>query len=140
MLPRCAPYPSDLPRAAFPPITLYLRHIQARTPIRHVGATTCTPLPQYSYTGTATDTPLMRWLSDYTFPREAGMQDLEAAGKLYGQLVRRLLSNGTTTALYFASLHVEPCLLLASICEEAGQRAFVGKARCCPPAFVRHRH
>lgn len=69
----------------------------------------------------------MRWLSDYTFPREAAVQDLEAAGKLYSQLVQRLLGNGTTTALYFASLHNEPSLLLARICEEAGQRAFVGK-------------
>lgn len=82
---------------------------------------------QYSYTGTATDTPLMRWLSDYTFPRESEMQDLEVAEKLYSQLVQRLLLNGTTTALYFASLHLAPSLLLARICEEAGQRAFIGK-------------
>lgn len=82
---------------------------------------------QYSYTGTATDTPLMRWLSDYTFPRESKMQDLEVAEKLYSQLVQRLLLNGTTTALYFASLHLAPSLLLARICEEAGQRAFIGK-------------
>lgn len=69
----------------------------------------------------------MKWLSDYTFPREAAVQDLEAACKLYSQLVHRLLCNGTTTALYFASLHKAPSLLLARICEEAGQRAFVGK-------------
>lgn len=29
---------------------------------------------QYSYTGTATDRPLMDWLDHYTFPREAQMQ------------------------------------------------------------------
>ena len=85
--------------------------------------------PQYSYTGTATDKSLMSWLEDYTFPREAALTDLDAAGKQYRQLVRRLLRNGTTTALYFASLHAAPSLLLASICKEDGQRAFVGKVR-----------
>jgi len=41
--------------------------------------------------------------------------------------VARLLRNGTTTALYFASLHLAPSLTLARICAHAGQRAFVGK-------------
>ncbi len=40
-------------------------------------------LVQYSYTGTATDKPLMQWLQDYTFPRESGMQDLTAAATQY---------------------------------------------------------
>ncbi len=69
----------------------------------------------------------MEWLQDYTFPRESGMQDLEAAAAQYQSLVARLLRNGTTTALYFASLHLAPTLLLARTCAEAGQRAFVGK-------------
>ena len=42
-------------------------------------------------------------------------------------LVARLLRNGTTTALYFASLHLAPTLTLARVCARAGQRAFVGK-------------
>ena len=84
-------------------------------------------LLQYSYTGTATDKPLMKWLQDYTFPRESGMRNLDTAAAQYQSLVSRLLQNGTTTALYFASLHLEPTLLLARVCAEAGQRAFVGK-------------
>ena len=133
----------------------------------------------------------MQWLQDYTFPRESGMKDMEAAASLYQvcshahqnpmcqrglhtrclagraranmcihqkpgrdlrllhlhvlsisknavslcllccdqSLVARLLRNGTTTALYFASLHLAPSLTLARVCAHAGQRAFIGKAR-----------
>lgn len=35
--------------------------------------------------------------------------------------------NGTTTAMYFATLHKEASLLLADIAHQFGQRAFVGK-------------
>ena len=52
-------------------------------------------LPQYSYTGTATDKPLMQWLQDYTFPRETSMQDLEAAASQY-QVPAELTSKSCT--------------------------------------------
>ncbi|CAL5228621.1 g11785 [Coccomyxa viridis] len=83
--------------------------------------------PQYSYTGTATDRPLMDWLDHYTFPREAQMQDLKEAKAQYSQLVQRLISNGTTTAVMFGSLHLEPTMLLADTLHQAGLRAYVGK-------------
>ncbi|CAK0782316.1 hypothetical protein CVIRNUC_005629 [Coccomyxa viridis] len=83
--------------------------------------------PQYSYAGTATDRPLMQWLDHYTFPREAQMQDLKEAKAHYNKLVERLISNGTTTALVFGSLHLEPTKLLADILHQAGMRAYVGK-------------
>lgn len=35
--------------------------------------------------------------------------------------------NGTTTAMYFATIHKEASLLLADIAHQTGQRAFVGK-------------
>ncbi|EIE20078.1 guanine deaminase [Coccomyxa subellipsoidea C-169] len=82
--------------------------------------------PQYSYSGTATDKPLMAWLDEYTFPRESRHQDLALARTEYSKLVQRLLSNGTTTSLYFASLHLEPAQLLAELLHQAGQRAYVG--------------
>jgi Amidohydrolase family len=56
--------------------------------------------PQYSYTGTATDKPLMQWLEHYTFPREAAMQDLAVAESVYGMMIRRLLANGTSEATF----------------------------------------
>ncbi|KAK9901242.1 hypothetical protein WJX75_002216 [Coccomyxa subellipsoidea] len=82
--------------------------------------------PQYSFSGTATDKPLMSWLDEYTFPRESRHQDLTLARTEYIKLVQRLLSNGTTTALYFASLHLEPTQLLAQLLHQMGQRAYVG--------------
>lgn len=84
---------------------------------------------QYSYTGTATDLPLMQWLDHYTFPREAALQDLALAKREYSQLIARLLAHGTTTVLYFATLHLAPTLLFADLLKAAGQRAYVGKAR-----------
>lgn len=55
--------------------------------------------PQFTYTGTATDRPLMEWLNVYAFPAEKRFQDTAWACKVYRQLVQRLLQNGTTTAL-----------------------------------------
>ena len=43
------------------------------------------------------------------------MQDLKEAKRQYSQLVQRLISNGTTTAMVFGSLHLEPTMLLADI-------------------------
>ena len=83
--------------------------------------------PQYSYTGTHTDTELMEWLEKYTFPAERRMADVNVARVIYDKLVRCLLRNGTTTVMYFATIHVEATKALADICNTLGQRAFVGK-------------
>jgi guanine deaminase len=64
----------------------------------------------------------------YTFPTEARFaSDPAFARHVYGRLIRRLIGGGTTTALFFATLHLEPCQLLADLLEQAGMRAFVGK-------------
>ncbi|CDH59697.1 guanine deaminase-like [Lichtheimia corymbifera JMRC:FSU:9682] len=83
--------------------------------------------PQITYTGTATDIPLMDWLQKYTFPSERQFEDPAWARKVYDVLVRRLLCNGTTTALYFASIHLEASKILADSALKHGQRAFIGK-------------
>uniref|UniRef100_A0A3B3TSY0 Guanine deaminase n=1 Tax=Poecilia latipinna TaxID=48699 RepID=A0A3B3TSY0_9TELE len=83
--------------------------------------------PQYSYTGTALDMPLLQWLNTYTFPVESRFQDLEFAKKVYTQVVKRTLRNGTTTACYFATIHTDASLLLGQIANDFGQRALVGK-------------
>jgi len=41
--------------------------------------------------------------------------------------VKRFLANGTTTATYFGSLHLEPNLVLVDSIIRLGQRAVVGK-------------
>uniref|UniRef100_A0A8C8E1Y3 Guanine deaminase n=1 Tax=Oryzias sinensis TaxID=183150 RepID=A0A8C8E1Y3_9TELE len=82
---------------------------------------------QYSYAGTALDMPLLQWLNTYTFPVESHFKDLEFAKKVYTQVVKRTLRNGTTTACYFATIHTDASLLLGQIANDFGQRALVGK-------------
>ena len=82
---------------------------------------------QWPQAGTALDKPLEVWLTEYTFPLEARYRDLGFADKVYNDIVRTTLNNGTTTAVYFATVDREPSVLLASICAKLGQRGFVGK-------------
>ncbi|WP_397537198.1 guanine deaminase [Rummeliibacillus pycnus] len=83
--------------------------------------------PQWAQSGTALDIPLYDWLNTYTFPLESKFSNLEFAKNVYRDLVSTLLANGTTTALYFATVHKEASLLLAEICAKKGQRGLVGK-------------
>ncbi|MWV44659.1 guanine deaminase [Paenibacillus sp. HJL G12] len=83
--------------------------------------------PQWAQSGTALDIPLHDWLNTYTFPLESKFSDLDFAKKVYDDLVSTLLANGTTTVLYFATVHKEASLLLAEICAQKGQRGLVGK-------------
>ena len=84
-----------------------------------------------AFTGTATDRPLMGddgWLETYTFPAERLLQDnLQTAHRVYEGVVRKTLSFGTTTACYYATLHLEPCKVLADVAHSLGQRALIGK-------------
>jgi len=96
--------------------------------------------PQYPQLGLALDEPLEVWLQKYTFPLEARYADLDFARAAYGTLVTDLLAGGTTTALYFATVHREATELLAEICLAQGQRALVGKvvmdlAESCPDYY-----
>jgi guanine deaminase len=83
--------------------------------------------PQWPQMGKALDVPLNRWLQEHTFPLEARYEDCGFASRVYESLVSALLANGTTSALYFATIHQESSILLGQICLEYGQRAFVGK-------------
>lgn len=83
--------------------------------------------PQWAQSGTALDIPLYDWLNTYTFPLESRFSDLDFAKEVYDDVVSTLLANGTTTALYFATVHKEASLLLAEICAAKGQRGLVGK-------------
>lgn len=96
--------------------------------------------PQYPQLGSALDVPLEVWLHKYTFLLEARFADLAFARRAYGLLVDDLLANGTTTALYFATVHQEATRLLADLCLEKGQRALVGKVAMdhpenCPDTY-----
>lgn len=90
--------------------------------------------PQYAQLGQALDVPLEVWLEKYTFPLEARYADLDFARPRYEALVSDLLASGTTTAVYFATVHREATALLADICIDKGQRALVGKVVMDDPA------
>lgn len=81
---------------------------------------TCDCLAQYSYAGTATDKPLLRWLDEYTFPSEARHADLARARSEHSKLIARLLGNGTTTAMYFATLSLVATKLFAEQLHQVG--------------------
>lgn len=83
--------------------------------------------PQWPQAGMALDKPLNEWLDEYTFPLEAKYQDTDFARKSYHHLVRNLVNNGTTTALYFGTIHEAANLVLAEECNQLGQRAFIGQ-------------
>lgn len=83
--------------------------------------------PQWGQSGTALDIPLHDWLNTYTFPLESKFKDTGFAEKVYSHLVDTLLAHGTTTGLYFATVHEEASYKLAEICAKKGQRGLVGK-------------
>lgn len=83
--------------------------------------------PQYPNAGKGLDHGLLEWLNKYTFPTEAKFKELEFAKNTYRKIVRRTLENGSTTASYYGTIHIDACLALCDIIEENGQRALVGK-------------
>ncbi len=83
--------------------------------------------PQWPQLGKALDVPLEVWLQQYTFPLEARYRDRAFAEQVYTDMVGNLLAEGTTTAVYFATIHDGASRALAEICLAKGQRAFVGK-------------
>ncbi|XP_026735338.1 guanine deaminase-like [Trichoplusia ni] len=86
-----------------------------------------THAPQFPNIGLGLDRPLLEWLAKYTFPLEKRYKDTEFAAKVYDQVVQRLLRNGTTTACYFGSLHVDGTLELVKSAIKHHQRALIGK-------------
>ena len=89
--------------------------------------------PQWPQLGKALHLPLYDWLSSNTFPLEARYSDTAFARRVYSSLVDTLIANGTTTAVYFGTVHREANKVLAEICLERGQRAFVGKVAMDDP-------
>ncbi len=83
--------------------------------------------PQWPQVGTGLDLPLERWLFEYTFPLEARYDNLEFAQHVWTDLVSTLLAHGTTTAVYYGSVHVDSTTSLARTCATLGQRALVGR-------------
>ncbi|KAL7633762.1 UNVERIFIED_CONTAM: hypothetical protein RMT77_015716 [Armadillidium vulgare] len=102
---------------------------------------THTHAPQFPNNGLALDLPLLEWLQAYTFPTEAQFSDTLFAREVYTKVVERLLRNGTTTASYYATVHLEGSKILADVVHDKGQRALIGKVnmvRNCPEYYKEH--
>jgi guanine deaminase len=83
--------------------------------------------PQWPMRGLGQGLHILEWLEQVTFPVEARFADTEYARKTYENTVCDFLRQGITTASYYGSRHAEATRILAEICLEKGQRAFVGK-------------
>ncbi|CEO41601.1 amidohydrolase family protein [Photobacterium kishitanii] len=83
--------------------------------------------PQWPQAGKGLDLPLYDWLQNYTFPLENRYSDNAFAAMVYQDVTKTLLANGTTSAVYFASIHRQSTEVLAQTCLNVGQRAYVGK-------------
>ena len=83
--------------------------------------------PQWPQLGTGLDLPLEQWLFEHTFPLEARYADAVFAVSVWDSLVPTLLAHGTTTAVYYATVHEEATTALGEACVRHGQRAFVGR-------------
>jgi len=83
--------------------------------------------PQWTQRGTGRGQLIMDWLNTITFPHEARFADPDYARKTYESCVSGFIKQGITTASYYGSLHGEATKILAQVCLEKGQRAYVGK-------------
>lgn len=83
--------------------------------------------PQYVFSGTGMDLPLLEWLNKYTFPTESRFKDAQFARFAYEKAVKRHMKCGTTFAAYYATIHLDASKVLVEVIQSLGQRAFVGK-------------
>ena len=100
---------------------------------------THTHAPQFAFAGLGYDLQLLEWLETYTFPSEAKFADLAYAAKVCENAVRRTLLAGTTSCVYFGTLHTDAAVLLGQTARRHGQRSFVGKVNMArnSPAIYR---
>jgi guanine deaminase len=90
--------------------------------------------PQWPQLGKALDRPLEEWLQIHTFPLESRYADTDYARTVYESLVDGLIWNGTTTAVYFATLHLPATQILADVCLKRSQRALIGRVAMDDPS------
>jgi guanine deaminase len=108
-----------------------------------ISADTHIHAPQYPNVGIFGKSTLLDWLTTYTFPLESSLGNpdspmykssnttppnpLARAKSVYTRVISRTLACGTTTASYYATIHVPATNLLATLAFSIGQRAFIGR-------------
>lgn len=87
---------------------------------------------QFPNIGIGLDSPLLDWLTQYTFPLEREFTDsnpnkLKLAQEVYSLVINKTISSGTTCASYFTTTDPETTNLFGELLLKFGQRGFVGK-------------
>lgn len=93
--------------------------------------------PQTRVIGSASG-PLLQWLESTIFPEEARFVDVEYARTVALELVQRLASAGTTTAVLYSSSSPSATRVLFETLAESGMRAVAGLTlmdQHCPEAL-----
>ncbi|KGT91642.1 guanine deaminase [Erwinia typographi] len=70
---------------------------------------------------------LLEWLQQYTFPVESQYHCPQHSARMSAFFLHQLLSNGTTTALVFGTVHPESVDALFSAADRLGMRLIAGK-------------
>jgi guanine deaminase len=83
-------------------------------------------LPQFDMIG-AHGIPLLRWLSDITFPAEIKWEDVNVAKEMTHRVVAQLLSKGTTGICAYATVHHESARAAIEVARDAGLHGVIGQ-------------
>jgi guanine deaminase len=78
---------------------------------------------------------LLDWLNDHTFPQEARFSDAQHAAVIAELFLDQLLTNGTTTALVFCTVHPQSVDAFFTAAQQRSLRMIAGKVlmdRNCP--------
>ncbi len=81
---------------------------------------------------------LLDWLETYTYPAEEKFADPDFARVTAEQFLDRMLANGTTSAMVFATVHAHSAKALFSAAHERNLRLWTGKVlmdRNCPESL-----
>ncbi len=81
---------------------------------------------------------LLDWLNKYAFPEEQKFIDAAYAGEVANFFADALLSNGTTTALVFSTVHSQSVDAMFSAAKQRNMRLLTGKVlmdRNCPESL-----
>jgi guanine deaminase len=81
---------------------------------------------------------LLSWLQDYTYPEEIRFSDTGYAQEISERFFAALISNGTTCACIYCSVHEKATDLAFQAASRTGIRAFIGKTMmdCNSPAAL----
>lgn len=83
-------------------------------------------LPQIDQRGKHGAT-LLEWLQKYIFPAEMAFSNLDVARDASRRFFKKLILNGTTTAMTYSTIHYEATNLAFEMAKQSGLRIIMGK-------------